>query len=311
MKQWYSLLTLVFLAVIVAGCTGAAPTADPNGPLLTGNDALPKQLATVYLTPTSDLPDLQATQIRATIESVLPTATLAPATNTPTTTPYVGVFLGAATFEPGDVINQKPSGVRAPRLVGTAQNANIPIFVPTAVAGVPLPTAAGGAVSVGACATAPAAQFANAAQNATVRQQVGCPTNGAFTVNLVQQPFQKGLMIWRDTKQIYVLSSVAIQQGAAMDTLWIVPDQWNDSIPASDGSYIPPDGLIQPVRGFGYVWRSNQQIRDTIGWALAGEQPYQGIWQDFERGWLMTGADGNVYVLIPGNPTGLHLGPLQ
>ena len=311
MKRWNALLTVLFSAVMLAGCTGSTTTPDPNGPLLTGNDALPKQLATVYLSPTPDLPDVQATSMQATIVSARPTATFAPATRTPTTTPYVGVFLGAATFSPGDVLNQKPVGTRGPRLAGTAQAVNIPIFVPTTAGGALATPVGGQVVSTGACGTPPAAQFVNAAQNATVRQQVGCPTNGAFAVNLVQQPFQKGVMIWRDTKQIYVMSVAAIQQGAAIDTLWIVPDQWNDSLPASDGSFTPPEGLVQPVRGFGYVWRNNQQIRDAIGWALAGEQPYQGMWQDFERGWLMTGADNRVYVLIPGNPTGIHLGPLQ
>jgi hypothetical protein len=225
----------------------------------------------------------------------------------------VGVFIGAATFEPGDVVNQIPSGTRAPRLIGTAPVVSIPIFVPTTAVGTgnPQPITGGGVVSTGDCGTQPDARFVNLAQNATVRQQVGCPTAGAFTANLVQQPFQKGVMIWRDTRQIYVMSVAAIQQGATTDTLWIVPDQWNESLPASDAAYTPPEGLTQPVRGFGYVWRSNQQIRDAIGWALAGEQPYQGTWQDFERGWMMTGADGRVYVLIPGNPTGIHLGPSQ
>ena len=312
MKRWHLTLTLLLSAVLLAGCTGGPPTPDPSGPVLTGNGLLPKQLATVFLSPTPELPDIQATQFRATMESVLPTATFAPATRTPTTTPYVGVFLGAATFEPGDVVNQKPLGTRSPRLAGTAQG-SVPIIVPTLAVSAPLATPVGGGqvVSTGSCATQPAAQFVNAAQNAAVQQQVGCPTGNAFTVTLVQQSFQKGVMIWRDTRQIYVLSSAAMQQGATTDTLWIVPDQWADGMPESDASFSPPGGLLQPVRGFGYVWRNNQQIRDTLGWALAGETPYQGTWQDFERGWLMTGGDNRVYVLVPGNPTGIHLGPLQ
>jgi hypothetical protein len=310
MMRWKSITCLVYCWLLV-GCATATP--DPNPPLIGGVDALPKQLATVYVSPTPALPDVQATQIRATLDSALPTATLIPATLTPTTTPYVGIFLGVSTFSPGDVLNQRPLGTRSPRQAAVSQPGVAPVGIPTVavVGSFPTPiTGASNPVSAGACPTPPAAPFVNAAQNPLVRQQLGCPTAAAYATNMVQQSFQKGVMIWRDTRQIYALSTAAIQQNASVDTLWVLADQWNDSLPASDGAFTPPDGLLQPVRGFGYVWRNTQAIRDALGWALAGEQPYQGTWQDFERGWMLTGADGRVYAMSPGNPTGLHFGPL-
>ncbi|MBX3065360.1 MAG: hypothetical protein KF726_20460 [Anaerolineae bacterium] len=305
---------LLFLALIllISGCNGAAPTADPNDPILTGVDALPKQLATIYLSPTPEQLELQATQLQSTLQNQLPTATLAPATYTPTLPPHVGVFLGEATFEAGDVLNKKPIGTPSSRGLPGSIQPGIPVSVPTVVVsnpGVNLPPATG--ITTGNCTIPAAPQFANPAQNALIRGQLGCPVTGEINVTLVIQPFQKGFMIWRDTRQIYALSFAAIQSGAASDTLWISPDSWAEGQPESDGSFVPPAGLLQPVRGFGLVWRTNQQIRDALGWATSGEQPYQGIWQDFERGWMMTSADGRVFALIPGSPTGVHFGLLQ
>lgn len=306
------------MLLVVAGCAGGTTTPDPSGPVLTGFDTLPKQLATIYLSPTPNAPDVQATQIQATIVGLLPTATRVRATPTPTTTPYVGVFLGAATFAPGDVSNQKPIGtlpVRAGGAGGSGGAIAVPTIAVIASPGTPVVApVTGGNTGGGAaanCAIAPAPPFANASQNPLVRGQIGCPTAPPFAVNLVQQSFQKGFMFWRDTRQIYVLSTSAIQQNASVDTLWVVTDGWNEGMPASDASFSPPEGLLQPVRGFGLVWRSNQQIRDTLGWSVVGEQPFQATWQDFERGWMMTGADGRTFALVPGNPTGVHFGPLS
>ena len=38
-----------------------------------------------------------------------------------------------------------------------------------------------------------------------------------------------------------------------------------------DPEIIPPEGLYQPERGFGKLWRENPEVRDAIGWALEPE----------------------------------------
>ena len=131
---------------------------------------------------------------------------------------------------------------------------------------------------------------------------------------MVAQPFQTGFMFWRDTHEIYVVSTAGIQKGAQTDTFWRVPDNWNESLPANDPALAAPAGLLQPVRGFGYVWRGNPAFRNSLGWALAAEQPYDSTWQDFEHGWMMTTNSGTVLAMIPldGPPatTGIHFGAL-
>jgi hypothetical protein len=121
-------------------------------------------------------------------------------------------------------------------------------------------------------------------------------------------------MFWRSTKEIYVLSTAGLHNGATTDTFWRVVDSWTEALPASDPAQVPPAGLLQPVRGFGYVWRNNPTMHNTLGWALATEQPYDAVWQDFEHGWMMTNNNGTVFALAPldGPPptTGIHFGPM-
>ena len=80
-------------------------------------------------------------------------------------------------------------------------------------------------------------------------------------------------------------------------------------MPADEPAYAPPSGLIQPVRGFGLVWRSNAGNRDALGWGTQGETQYDGFWQDFERGGMLLGPNGLVYALFTAE--GQHSGPLS
>jgi hypothetical protein len=293
MIKWLGILLVM---AVLAGCAGPTPTPDPDGPILTGFDALPKSLATVFLSPTPNAPQAQAT-----VDSRRPTDTPVPPTFTATPTPYVGIFMGAPTFSAGGII---PTGIR-----GVVRVTLAPLPGTKAP-----PNSSAGNQSPRSCAVQAAAQFANAAKNPAVQQKLGCPRGAPFNVKLVAEPFQTGFMFWRETREIYVLSTANILKGAATDTFWRVPDNWNESIPASDPSQVAPAGLLQPVRGFGYVWRSNTTMRNSLGWAIAGEQPYDSTWQDFEHGWMMTGNNGGVFALAPldGPPatTGIHFGVL-
>lgn len=55
-------------------------------------------------------------------------------------------------------------------------------------------------------------------------------------------------------------------------------------------------------------------MRDGLGWAVAGEQPYNSLWQAFEGGVMFIGGDGAVYAVLvnDGAPTaiGSHFGAL-
>jgi hypothetical protein len=75
------------------------------------------------------------------------------------------------------------------------------------------------------------------------------------------------------------------------------PDAWTETQPVSDPTLAPPAGLVQPVRGFGKVWREEPGVRERLGWGLANEQGTEAFVQSFENG-LMVQAGGKTYALI-------------
>lgn len=63
-------------------------------------------------------------------------------------------------------------------------------------------------------------------------------------------------------------------------------------------SLTPPEGLSQPVRGFGKVWREQLgRPQAEVGWALERERGYEMLVQPFDGGQMFAGAEGEVFVL--------------
>jgi hypothetical protein len=93
-------------------------------------------------------------------------------------------------------------------------------------------------------------------------------------------------MLWRsDDMEVYVLY---LQGGTNTNTgTWkVYRDDWDGSDPNGVG-LSPPPGLQEPVRGFGWVWRTflggpNSQI----GWARQEERGICVNVQSFERGFI-------------------------
>jgi hypothetical protein len=273
----------VLTVLLLAACSGedAAPEGDP--PILSGPDSMPKQIATIALTATAT-PVMQGGEM---VDISQPTPTPGPPLPTPTKTPYVGIFLGEPTAEGGE------AGENAiPTLA--------PYMITTGITGPVI----GGVVSSagGACATPVAAPFAAVYNNnPTVQERLGCPVSGGASIQMVTQPFERGHMFWRDSRQIYAL--------ALSGQFWQMTDTWQEGMPDSDPAYSPPAGLLQPVRGFGLVWRNSPQVRDALGWGTLPEAPYSSTWQDFERGAMFVGNNGHAYAIYPAE--GQHSGPLS
>ncbi len=272
-------LIAIVLSLVACSNDTATPVGDP--PLLSGFESMPKQLATVVLTATPT-PVIVGGEP---IEVQQPTATPGPPRPTATLTPYVGIFLGEPTSESGE-----PAPTLAPYVFSPGGGAVI---------------ASGGVVSPGsgACSFPVSSVLANAYNsNAALQERLGCPVSGGTVIyGMATQPFERGTMFWRsDTRQIYALANNG--------QLWQMADSWNESMPADDPAYAPPAGLIQPVRGFGLVWRSNPSIREALGWGTQPEAPYDGFWQDFERGAMLVSNTNLIYALFTAE--GQHSGPL-
>ncbi len=91
------------------------------------------------------------------------------------------------------------------------------------------------------------------------------PTIGQLQV--AEQPFEHGRMFWiQPLEEIWVL--MAADEKQTHGTWAIYKDTFKDGEPETDPSIVPPkDGEYQPARGFGKLWRDNNDLRTALGWA--------------------------------------------
>ena len=277
--RWWVWLVVALLA---AGCAEDSTGVPDDPPILSGFDTLPKQVATVAMTATPS-PVLVGMPRAAELQQ--PTATPAPPQPTPTLTPYVGVFLGRPTSESGEALAE-----------------DIPTLAPFVVGPMGGSSVGGlGSESVTDCAIRPAAPFANAfAADPALQERLGCPVGVGAAEQLAAQPFERGTLYWRQNKQIYALANSG--------QFWQVPDAWQEGMPTDDPAFSAPAGLVQPIRGFGLVWRTHQAIRDAVGWGTQGEALIGGVLEGFERGAMFQGLHRENAAPLPAQ--GQHSGPL-
>jgi hypothetical protein len=133
------------------------------------------------------------------------------------------------------------------------------------------------------------------------QRQMGCPTEAIRDVPMVWQQYERGQMI-------YVQQDIRPPTERLIYTLKTDPqplrharyvDTWDAPQPSSGGE-TPPPGRIEPVRGFGKVWREQPGVREALGWATEYEIGDRGVVQRFTNGeilWLY-GSDF-VYILGP------------
>jgi hypothetical protein len=276
------------LGLVLAACgSNPTPTAPPDGLLRDGS--MPKVLVTIAFSPTAPVSPIEAGNTPFAIPTTTP-----PPTQTPT--PYIGVFLGQPTAigEAGEII--VPPTI-PPFAIDPASGSGGGVVQPINPIA---PTGSPGAAAIN-CTTAIAQPFVNARSTNPALQNFGCPRDSGIALTLVRQPFERGQMYWRDTRQIMVLANSG--------TFWRVTDNWNEALPADDPAFAPPAGLLQPVRGFGFIWRSNEAFRNSLGWATEAETPISSFWQEFEGGSLFLGQGGLVYA-VPNGDTGQFIGGL-
>jgi len=152
-------------------------------------------------------------------------------------------------------------------------SASAPTPVPATPSAVPVPEV---------CAIPPAASLA-----AVWEARLGCPTQPAEVHAMAYQPFEGGAMIWDGVE------SPTIYVGLSASGDWFSrPDQFQEGDPESDPTLTAPAGLLQPVRGFGRLWREDESVRQALGWALAAEVGFEGTWQVFEGGYALGSLEG-------------------
>lgn len=159
-----------------------------------------------------------------------------------------------------------------------------PAPTPTLTPSVPTPTAAPLICEYGAADVLAAVWEAS-------QERLGCPAQPAAVRGMAYQPFEGGVMIWdgADPASIYA--------GLAASGDWVSrADHFREGDPESDPALVPPSGLLQPVRGFGLLWRGDENLRQALGWALAPEAGFEGTWQAFDGGYAVAGPDGRAWL---------------
>ncbi len=101
---------------------------------------------------------------------------------------------------------------------------------------------------------------------------IGLPTPTISEIQVAEQVFENGRMMWLSpTNQIWVL--VLSEEGGGGE--WkVYEDTFVEGEPEDDPTLEIPDGLLQPLRGFGKLWRDNPDIREALGWATTPEFGY-------------------------------------
>lgn len=102
-----------------------------------------------------------------------------------------------------------------------------------------------------------------------------CPAAPYQFSQQAEQIFERGRMIWVEAQdRIYVI----FEDGRAPQ--WAqYPDNFGEGDPDRDESRVPPSGLVQPIRGFGLVWRSVTRVEERLGWAVGPEVAFEGAIQ--------------------------------
>jgi hypothetical protein len=102
------------------------------------------------------------------------------------------------------------------------------------------------------------------------------PTPVSAQISMAEQLFEGGRMFWlQPTGQIWVLQVTGEGRGA-----WtIYPDTFIEGEPETDPSIVPPEGLLQPDRGFGKLWREVPAVREALGWAVTPEFGYTSAYE--------------------------------
>lgn len=97
-----------------------------------------------------------------------------------------------------------------------------------------------------------------------------CPAQGGASP-AAWQPLERGVMV-----QIAQLERVYIFYADARYDSEL--DRWDAGMPDEDPALVPPEGLFEPVRAIGKVWRE-AGLLNALGWGTAAETGYSAMLQ--------------------------------
>ncbi len=137
------------------------------------------------------------------------------------------------------------------------------------------------------------------------RRDLGCPIEMSYRVSTIaEETFQRGHVLWRkDTDDVYIVYDLDANGSKLNQGDWQlnpVEWKWDGSYPGGVGLQ-PPPGLIEPVRGFGWLWRTHLGgPHARLGWATDIEHGWDNLAlvQQFEMGIMFKASAPRLYVLL-------------
>lgn len=210
-KKVVACFVLIIALLILAGCNGETPVANPT---LTPPAVMPKLIATVYISPTPNANEIAATRAASTA-----TATPIPVLPTASSTAYVGVFLGEV--EADD---------------------NAPALNPA----MELPTVIVPATLVATCPNPPDPLFGTRwSADPVVSAALGCPIELVSSITGALQIFERGVMYWRPNGEIWAIATAQQQYWYVPSAPSVPPGE----IVAPEGLIAPSQGFGAVWRG--------------------------------------------------------------
>jgi hypothetical protein len=228
-------------------------------------------------------------------------ATLAPGTkgavvpsDTPTSTPTIELPTETATNTPTDIVIILTATQTSPPSVSP-----LPSFTPTTLVSATWTTVFTATKRPTRTYTPTAPTSTYTPQPCTVNwffspRPYTCPLAAPVTGAAAFQKFERGAMIWfGPDKVIFTI----YDQGKKPN--WNhFPDEYADGMQDLDPSLVAPEGMAQPIRGFGLIWRTKPGLRDRVGWATGQETSYTAAYQvDTLGNRYLQGPTGEVYQL--------------
>ncbi len=120
------------------------------------------------------------------------------------------------------------------------------------------------------------------------------PTRVKASIYVAEQQFEGGWMVWlQPNSQIWLMTV----DNAGLKVWSVYDDTFSDGQAESDPQIVPPEGLYQPVRGFGKLWRENPEVRLKLGWAVGPETGHTTRYRYYHGGHLN---EDEEYIPAPG-----------
>jgi hypothetical protein len=291
----------ILFALLLTACGGE------SGPQVVGELPTLAQLPTETHTPTqppetwtlTPVPSLTPTETETSAPTSTATPTVTPSatiTDTPSPTPTPTPTITPTNPPPAD-----NEGILSLMLLAL-QATVLPPDVVQPVIGATAPIPGVTQLPPTTCMVQPTGGFGTIfASDPSLVTQIGCPVGTTASISSATQLYERGNMVWLAGPPPVIYTLFNTGRFNRYD------DTYNANVDPFSGGEPAPNGLIEPVRGFGKVWRSNGDVRSNLGWATVDEAGATSTIQLFDRGQMVSLPQRNEIVIMifdPGNVAG-------